>query len=123
MKYIQLTLKQNIYFPEIYNDDSMLLLSKFLTDDSGCSGSDRWINWLRSTNETARGGNYTWLEKEEGNIIMSSQYTDDPYEWTFESTIDDLVYILQEWQKLCSVKKREIIITRENGKLKVEGID
>lgn len=123
LSYIKLVLKDRLYLPDEYNDKSLVLLGNFLIDDCGCSRVDRWIDWLKNPQYEDTESNFTFIEKEGDNIVMGCQFTEDPYGWIFESTIDDLVYILQEWQKLCFAKKREIIITRENGKFRAEGRD
>lgn len=122
MEYVSLARQDNHYFIEKWNSSQMEMLGSFLQSDAG-SRIYNWIDWLKNTRYKDTSSNFSFLEKEGNNIVIGCQFSEDPYEWTFESSIDDLVYILEEWQKLCSAKKREIIITRENGTFTLEGRD
>lgn len=98
-------------------------LTTFLTDDVGCHAIKFYKDWLNAPDEKDAGGNYSHLEKQDDKILLS--FNDDwfhevPNAPVFETTVEELSYILDRWQEACEKKPKKIIIMRDNGKIAVD---
>jgi len=63
------------------------------------------------------------LEKQLDKVIISFEYDwfhETPDAPVFETTINELDYILDRWQEACEKKPKKIIITHDNGKITVD---
>jgi hypothetical protein len=66
-------------------------------------------------------GNYCLLEKHGNRVLIDSQYSDDSYEWIFETIIEGLIKIFEEWEVLLKLEPKEIIIFKDENNFIVEG--
>ena len=67
--------------------------------------------WLNSDRE----GKYNLL-----NDLYSDQKDNGPY---LKIQKDLLIDILDQWEQFCKTRPKEILITKENGSIKMEAID
>ena len=113
------------YIYEESNDDSLSTLSFFLRNDYGCDREYSLKKWINNFTMEVYGGNSTSLEKEGDKIIITLDLLDDEevYKKAFETTIEELSSILDQWNKLCKKMPKQIIITRYKDKVFLEGKD
>ena len=122
MKYIKFKLDRHRYYPEESNCKDLRMLGAFFRSDVGCDISS-FKDFLLDQGQEDTASNFSFLEKEGNNIVIGCLYSEDPYEWTFETTIKQLIEILDQWEKLCKLEPQEIIITREGDSITLEGKD
>ncbi len=107
-------LTENYYCYDDADTVEMCILSRFLTSDVYCFGS-RYKEWaLFDTQYTKYGGNITFLEKKDGYIIISDQYSEEPDGGPyFPIEQPEFVKLLDEWENICkqNPKPQEILIT------------
>ncbi len=126
MESIKLVKKDNHYNAKEGSNIEMYILGNFLTDDVGSYWPPTYREWVYEDEFHGSGGNTSWLRKEGDNILLGSILTDDddddggPYLTIFKT---EFVRILDEWEQFCKTKPKEVIITRENGKITLEGKD
>ena len=100
-------------------------LAYFLTDDIGPRDGQFFKEFLNDTTRTTTNSNYAYLEKIGNKIIIG--FEDDQYEvplekqHVFETTKEQLKYIIDRWVELWHKDAKEILITRDGDKVTVEG--
>lgn len=118
-----LKLIDNHYSIEQSNDDIIQLLSLFLLSDVGCSKDNDipFVSWLENPDPIIDhdASNYAFLEREGNLITIGCRYDEDPYERAIEIDRLKLSKIIREWNKLCNLKPKEIIITKENDNFQI----
>jgi len=111
--------KNKIYWPT--DDSNIPHLAYFLTDDVGCKGSiENWKEFFNDPKATWTGSNYSDWEKNGNHLALgfSGDVEEDGPRW--ETTTDQMNYILDRWQEACEKKPNKIIITRDDsGKVTV----
>ena len=106
---------------EIHSED-LGLLGSFLTSDVRCLNYLFYKNWALDENAFLSGGNYSSLEKEDGFILIGCEFSEEPDRGPyFKLSIEEFVKILDQWEEFCKTKPKEILITRENDVIKMEG--
>lgn len=109
---------------EYHDEKGILHLASFLTDDVGQDGQP-FIRFLNDDSRTTTNCNYAYLEKINGKIIIG--FEDDQYEVplekqnVFETTKEQLHYIIDRWVELKKQDAKAILITRDGDKVTVEG--
>lgn len=96
-------------------------LAYFLTDDVGCRSFNSWKEWFNDPKSTWVGSNYSDWEKDGDNLSLgfSGDVDDDAPRW--ETTVEQMNYILDRWQEVCEKKPKRVIINRDdNGKITVD---
>jgi hypothetical protein len=123
MNFIQL-IKERECFYKVQDRVGRLsvFFSYFLTDDVGLQVQ----NWKDLINDPKRDGtssNISFLEKEGENVIVGYLFApeNDPYKNSTKLSKQNLLEVLDQWEKLCKEKPQEIWIFEENGKVWLEG--
>ena len=129
MKYLNLekisyfyTLKEPVpTTPDMWN------LFLFLTSDYG-SGWTTFKDWLNTPEYIEIGGNTTHLEKKDDTIRILDLFDfdkneDEAYKNAFIISKDEFLKLLEKWEALYKLFPNEIMITYDNDKLTIEGID
>ena len=107
-----------------YDDQkSLFVLADFLKD--AVRLAEEYITkWLGDSSSTFTGVYEIDLEKVGNKIILSYDWNQNaPLEEqdTFETTKEQLHYIINRWQELIKKDAKEILITRDGDKITVEG--
>jgi hypothetical protein len=125
MEFVKFIFSRGHYILDEYKEENGISeLAYFLTDDVGPSGRF-FKNFLDDQTRTTTGGNYAYLEKIGNKIIIG--FEDDQYEvplekqHVFETTKEQLKYIIDRWVELWHKDAKEILITRDGDKVTVEG--
>lgn len=121
MKYVKIK-REEVLFIEQSSDSSMYILGEFLTADISYKGGARRIQWIKNEQYQAGSSNLTFMEKEEGNIILGNLFDEDPYVNALTVPIPVMIDLLEQWDAVCKNNPTEVTIYYENGKFKVEGI-
>ena len=98
-------------------------LGGFLAYDVGCRNIDFFKDWLNDPTKRESGGNYSTVIKAGNKINIYFEY--DYFELdeeadSFETTVEQLNYILDRWKEACEKKPKKIIITRDGDKVAVD---
>lgn len=117
--------ENNDYYLDYFNpDDNMGILGVFLTIDVKCQTSFRKYFFDESCNII--GGNITYLEKEDEDVIIHDMYPDEEGKYPKKIQIPNIefVKILDTWlDVVCKTKPKEVIIKYENGEFVIETKD
>jgi hypothetical protein len=91
-------------------DNNLCILIDFLRFDVGCYRSS-FEKWVRDDNtELNSGGNETILEKENNNIIITLDRTNEELIMSKQSFIQ----MLEDWKRLCK-ERPEVVIMKWDG--------
>lgn len=93
-------------------------LGVFLYCDVG-QNSQSYISWALDDKFIFGGGNSTDLEKENNFIYLSDETEDNPPRFPFKK--ENFIQILKDWENVLSKKPQEILITKENDKIIIQG--
>ena len=115
------------YYAYQFSSLAMDILGSFLTSDYG-SGWPSYKNWVNSPNDDGMEGNATGLEKRDNNIIIFDildliKDEDEAYKNAFIISKVEFLKLLEKWEALYKLFPNEIMITYDNDKLTIEGID
>ena len=123
-KYLKLKKSGRSYDYEGSNDTALTTLYFFLDDFYYYSVSE-FKKLINNPAIEDGGGNETHWEKEGSKIIITLDFLDDEkiYENAFETTIEELIRILDHWDKLRKKMPEKIIMTRYDGTVILEGKD
>jgi hypothetical protein len=103
------------------SDHSMYVLGECLVSDVRYGGGKRRINWIKDERYQAGSSNLTFMEKDNGNILIGNLFDKDPYEYAFEAPIPVIIDLLEQWDTVCKTNPDEVTVYYENGKFRVEG--
>lgn len=120
MKYLKLKKRGSFYDPEDCSSVDMDNLGSFLTSDKYFAKC-----WL-SNPDLYDGGNVTFTDEKNGNILIMNLYTEDEdeaYRNAFIISKDELINFLKKLNELYKLDPAEIIITYDNDKLTLESKD
>ncbi|TET05884.1 hypothetical protein E3J79_03780 [Candidatus Dependentiae bacterium] len=98
-------------------------LGGFLAYDVGCKNIDSWKEWINDPKSESVSSNYSHLEKKGNKINIYWEYDYFEHEEeaeSFETTVEQLNYILARWKEVCEKKPKKVIITRDGDKVTVE---
>ena len=114
-KYLKLKKSGNRYSYEASNDTGLNTLYFFLDDCCRCVNKFRKL--INDPTQSRGGGNVTFWEKEGDKIIITLDFLDDDekYNNAFESTIEELNCIMDQWEELLKKMPEEIIMIRDNA--------
>lgn len=104
-------------------DYQLSILLYFLTDDVSWYGADKRISWTMDPKQDATGGNISWLEKENGNIIITSLLYEDEEKYFLNISIANFITVIEQWKQLMQELPSQIIITMKDGVVSLEGKD
>lgn len=107
-----------MYKQDKWSDDSMVTLHMFLNDGVGYKP---YINYLNDQQRINISGNISWLQKQGELVTVEIDdyvYPDMP---PFTTTIDNLLTILQEYQKLEDLEVDHIEISLDDDVLTIAG--
>lgn len=80
-------------------------LGHFLTDDVSCRSVDSWKEWFSDPSTTWTGSNYSDWEKDGNRLSLGfSGDIDDDNAPRWETTTEQMNYILNRWQEVCRKK-------------------
>jgi len=99
--------------------DEMILLSMFLTTDYFVYFPGFLMKWLSDPAQDATNANLTYLQKEDGMIVVGDLYEEEPI-IVFQIPIDRFAKFLDDWKKVIDKKPKKIIITKEGDEITVE---
>lgn len=106
---------KNKHYDKVFADHADLkLFYYYLIDDVG-PHIDRAIAWLHNTSYDYTHGNFSYIEKlPKDKMIMGCMHTDEPEDWAFECSIDQLVSALQQWKEALKNAPHPIMIQRDD---------
>ena len=108
------------YVFKVISDTKIAKLAYFLVHDIGCKKIPAVINFISEKNTLYFESKHTYLLKNNNKIICGFvNELNMPQADTFEASISQLAYILDQWKKTCEKISRQIIITKDNGNIKV----
>ena len=124
MEYIKFTLENARYYLNVASTPRMSILANFLESDYG-SGRSSFKEWTNNEEYKFIEGNISWLEKENDDVIITYLFdrSEDIYEHAFRTSKKQFLELLNKWEKLYKEGPKEIIITYEDGKIHLEGIN
>ena len=119
MVFTKFILRNNKLDYENASDAKMCILGLYLSDDLRCS-IEPYIRKSVADNSYG-GGNITGIEVEDDTVTLYDPFTEENEEETkLVISKKEFLNILDEWEKVCKEKPKEVIITEENGKYKFE---
>ena len=118
-KYLKLKRLKNGYEYKGSNDAGLETLNYFLDD---CHHATSFKEWINDSAIEKFGGNVTTLTKKGDKIIITLEFVDDEKE-AFETTIEELIRIMDHWKELCKKMPKEILITQCDNTVILEGKD
>ncbi len=118
-KYLKLKRLRNGYEYKGSNDAGLETLNYFLDDCH--AATDSFKEWMHDPAIKMFGGNVTTLIKEGDKIIITLEFIDDDEEVAFETTIEELIRIMDRWNELYKKMPEEIIMTRYDDTVILEG--
>jgi len=101
--------------------ETMNIVGYFLTDDVHRGGGQKWIKFILKSPYQDCTSNYSFLEKENGNIVLGCIFDEDPYDRALTVPIPVMIDLLEQWDMICTMNPDEVIITYNQGKFHVEG--
>lgn len=114
--------KNSVYLPEKLTEDNLAILCFFLLDDVEYHAINILRGWIDDPCSTQNSSNYSYQKKNGDKIQINSLMNwGQAKEEIFESTADELHAILNRWEKLCKQRPNEIIITKDNDRITLEG--
>jgi len=99
--------------------DEMILLSMFLTTDYFVYFPGFLMKWLSDPAQDSTNANITYLQKDNGMIVVGDLYEEDPV-LVFQIPTDKFVKLLRDWKKAIEKKPKKIVITKEGGEITIE---
>lgn len=124
MEQIQIVWNERIagYLPDTIKDDNLAILCFFLLDDVGYYAINMFRGWLDDPCSNQNSSNYSYQQKKLTHIVIAHilSWAESKNE-VFETTIDELHVILNQWEKLLKQKPNKIIITKENDRIILKG--
>lgn len=112
----------SIYTYETADTIELNVLSDFLTDDVGPLSSS-WKQWLNEPQAGKAMSNMTSVDKNlDGTVLLEGVYIGDPAP-TMKMKIEQLLHVLDQWEKLYKEKPEEILIIQEDaGNIYLKGL-
>jgi len=110
------------YWPKDASNEGISFLALYLVSDVGCKGSiENWKEFFNDPKATWTGSNYSDWEKDGNHLSLGFSGDVDETEPRWETTSEQMNYILDRWQEACEKKPNKIIITRDgSGKVAVD---
>lgn len=122
MRQLKFFKKDNTWVMIYSSDDTMNLIGFFITDEISMRGICKSIQWLQNGKEDSIGCNYVFMDKEDGNVILSCLFDEDDHnDRTLTVPTAVMIDLLEQWDMVCKMEPEEVIITYEQGKFQVEG--
>ncbi|MGB8366824.1 MAG: hypothetical protein WCD44_00545 [Candidatus Babeliales bacterium] len=120
-KYLKLQKLKNGYEYKESNDAALETLNYFLDDCHAATNSFK--KWMYDPAIEIFGGNVTTVEKEGEKIIITLEFVENEkkYDYSFETTREKLIDIMDRWNELYKKMPEKIIITRYNDAIILEG--
>jgi len=118
-KYLKLKKIRDGYKCVEFSDQVLTTLYMFL-DDYYCFTS-AFRELINDPTIEEFGGNITSLEKKGDRVVIIFDLDDDPYKDAFETSIEELIRILNHWDELHKKMPKEIIMTRYDSMVFLEG--
>ena len=132
MRFVELKNEHNLYLPEGYNDESMLLLANFLRSDVATS-ANIFVEFIEDPRIRYASGNACDIRWKDGtNVTLTYQlfecdkgYDDPDFipELRFQTTIPEFIKLLRQWDAAIRTipQPQELIITQDNsGKVNLD---
>lgn len=124
MKYIRFVKIDSRYLKKEDTSPEMTTLGMFFaTDyDPNWPSTKPWIKDPNTDGHEVESNITTWRKDFHGNIFIGYLIYEDEEEWTFKTTKEKFLKLLDDWDKLVKQNPKEITITvSEDGEIKVEG--
>lgn len=121
-KYTKLKLNPawNIYTCIEASDKEMTILGNMLADDV----RDNALSYKQTISDhklRGQGGNFTFMEKENGYVLISDLYAEEPIPTEFKISQQSFIHLLDEWQdKVYKSKPQDVIITYNDDRFNIE---
>jgi hypothetical protein len=125
MKYTKLSLNSawNNYTCTEASDVEMTILGNLLADDV----RDNVLSYKQTLNDDklrGQGGNFTFLKKSNGYVLLSDLYSEAAEPIEFKISQQAFIQLLDDWQeKVCKHMPREVLIKEEDGAFTIETKD
>lgn len=119
MEYIILKRDERGYEYLDSNSIELTIFGHFLTTDAAAKDApSSYKEWSHDNRYKGSGGNITNLDKENGNILISDQFSEEPDGGPFLTiTKENFIELLNTWELALKEKPAEIVITKEAGKV------
>ena len=124
MEQIQIVWNERIsgYLPDTIKGDNLAILCFFLLDDVGYYAINMFRGWLDDPCSNQNSSNYSYQQKKIRHIVIANILSwAESKDEIFETTIDELHGILNQWEKLLKQKPNTIIIHKENDTIILKG--
>ena len=108
------------YSSRDFNSDEMAILGAFFTTDYDLFGIETLIKWVKDPSQCYTNANLSYLEKENGIVSIGDLYDEEPI-ITFDLSEKQFIELIESWEALVAQRPKEIIITRNNDQIKLEG--
>jgi hypothetical protein len=126
MEFAKLRLRRewNSYTCKEASNIKMQTLGILLSDDIECD-TLRYKQTLVDDTLRGRGGNFIFMEKEDGYVLLTDMYSEEKEPTELKMTRHQFVQLLDDWQeKVCKPRKpQEVIIKYENDQFIIETKD
>jgi len=125
---IKASIIDNFIIVRVYSyERSMSILANFLNDDVGYRDIDSIVSWIEDDKYQVTILNYSYIRKQKNNKIhiyfLYDGYQLEEHEKRekFETTKEELIDILTQWESLLNKDKVDIIvIKKENNRITVK---
>lgn len=123
LEFLTLTLSTPSSTTYSYQDASnieMCILERFIADYCSSNTSSA-KEWILDEQFTEGGGNSTWLEEENGYILVTDMYSEEELPTVLKLSNDQLIKLLDDWQeKVLDLKPKEVTINYQYDKFTIE---
>ncbi len=120
---VKLFLRDDDYYSDKISSYEMFILVNFLLSEVSLASSS-WKNWILDPSQDLTLGNITEVDKEGDHIFLRDLFSEEPEGGPYlKISIKELLNIIDSWDQLLKTKPKEILITRENGTITMEGKD
>ena len=105
-------------------DYPLTMLGRFLIDDSPCDFFRAiYLRYLKDPAQSDTEGNITFTEKNGANITIGNLYLEKPEDFSFTTSIQNLIEIIEQWGELNKKQPEYIVIKRKDATVFLEGCE
>jgi len=117
---MEMSVVDNLNFCIFAYTRSIAILTNFLTDDIGSRNIKSMINWLKNDKYKVTTLNYSYIRKHGEKIYIYFLYDSYGLEEhekreRFETTKEELIDVLKQWESMVEDKKKNRIIIKKEG--------
>jgi hypothetical protein len=120
MNYVKLIYSNGTYSYKGASSIEMDIIGFFLASNVGCYWPS-FRQFALNNHEKNTSGNTIYLEKENGNVLLSDLYSQEKQPTQVKMSNQQYIALLDDWQeKVCKLKPKEVIITYDNDQFSIE---